>query len=424
MRAWLTGVLLSGWLATPGLAETVADYGYPLADPLEATVIGTPGEYRADLPEEIPFELREVRPFPDRDVPAIFWYTGGLRYLLAAQPGGAPLAFIIPGAGANFAASQSVTLQQILYQAGFHVAALPSPLHPNFIVSASSSGRPGLLAEDAQDIYRVMELIRDQIGAELDITGYRLAGYSLGGTYAAFVARLDEERGSFDFERVLLINPPVDLARAAETLDAMFERHIRSLADFDLLFHRLMTAVSAAYQPGDQMRFGADLLYDLFRTSPFEDTTLEALIGIAFRLGSIDLVFSSDVMSNAGLLVARDHEIGITESLTPYFKAASQLSFEDYAREILLPWYRERVPGASLQQLAEQNSLPALEDYLREAEHIGLIHNADDILLDNGDIEWLKDVFGPRARIYPRGGHLGNLPYLDNVAYTIDFFVR
>lgn len=423
MRSWLTCLLLCGWLAAPGVAETVTPYGYPVADPLEATVVGTPDGYEAELPT-LPFELREVRPFPDREVPDIFWYTAGLRYLVSAQPGGAPLAFVIPGAGANFGDPQSVILQQTLYQAGLHVVALPSPLHPNFIVSASRSGRPGLLAEDAEDIYRVMDLIRRQIGDELEITGYHLAGYSLGGTYAAFVAELDDERGSFGFGRVLLINPPVDIGRSAQILDAMFERHITSMADFDVLFQRLMAALSAAYQPGAEIQFGRELVYEIHRRRPLEDTTLEALVGIAFRLASIDLIFSSDVMARAGLLVARDRRIGITDSLTPYFKAGSRLSFEDYARAILLPHYRERVPDATFEQLAEQNSLLAIEDYLRRTDKIGLMHNEDDILLDEADIEYLKDVFGARARIYPTGGHVGNISYKDNVADTIEFFTR
>jgi hypothetical protein len=31
-------------------------------------------------------------------------------------------------------------------------------------------------------------------------------------------------------------------------------------------------------------------------------------------------------------------------------------------------------------------------------------------------------MFGDRARIHPKGGHVGNLDYRDNVAYIIEFF--
>jgi hypothetical protein len=128
-------------------------------------------------------------------------------------------------------------------------------------------------------------------------------------------------------------------------------------------------------------------------------------------------------MTNAGLLIAPGHEISVTESLTPYFKAASQLSFEDYARAILYPYYLERAPATTFEQLSQLNSLSAIENYLRGADRIGLMHNADDIIVSPDEIGYLEDVFGDRAVIFPRGGHAGNLAYRENLAYVVDFFV-
>ena len=422
MWSRLAPLLVCGVLVSPCLAEEAIDYGYPFVDPLEATVIGTLEIFGADLPEAIPIEERDVQVYRDRDVPDIFWYTEALRYALSAQSGPAPLVFILPGTGADFNASKSLILQRLLYQAGFHVVSLPSPLHPNFIVSASASRRPGLLPEDANDIYRLMALIRRHIQDEIEISKWHLVGYSLGATYAAFVARLDDERRSFGFDKVLLINPPVDLANSARILDALFEEHIPTIADFDALFNQLMQVLSEYYSPTEQVLFSDDMIFQIYRRSPPPDRTLEALIGAAFRFSSIDLVFTSDVMTNAGLLVAPGHELSLTESLTPYFKAASQLSFEDYARFIVYPYYLEHAPPTTFEQLSELNSLRAIESYLQDTQKIGLMHNADDILLSPDEIEYLQDVFGDRAVIFPHGGHAGNLAYRDNLAYIVDFF--
>ena len=423
MRSRLMPLLLCGCLASPCLgAEVVAPYGYPFADPLEATVIGTPEIFGADLPEDIPIEVRDVLVFPGRDVPDIFWYTEALRYALSAQPGPAPLVFVLPGTGANFNVSKSLILQRALYQAGFHVVSLPSPLHPNFVVSASASRRPGLLPEDAEDIYRVMALIRHHVEDEIRISEWHMVGYSLGATYAAFVAKLDDERRTFGFDKVLLINPPVNLYRSARILDALFEEHIPTIAEFNALFNELMQVISQFYSPTEQVLFSEDLVFQIYRRIQPPDRTLEALIGAAFRLSSIDLIFTSDVLTNAGLLVAPTQELSLIESLTPYFKAASQLSFEDYARAILYPYYLRVVPDLTFEQLSELNSLRAIEGYLGEAEKIGLMHNVDDILLTPDEIEYLQDVFGDRAVIFPRGGHVGNLAYRANLAYIVDFF--
>jgi hypothetical protein len=48
--------------------------------------------------------------------------------------------------------------------------------------------------------------------------------------------------------------------------------------------------------------------------------------------------------------------------------------------------------------------------------------NEDDLILTPADLSFLKDVFGARAKIYARGGHLGNLTFRDNIGYMINFF--
>ena len=423
MKLLRTAFLALGLLASPVSAEIVSYYEFPFVDPLEATVIGTPSIYQAELPE-IPFENRQLHVFRGRQVPALFWYTEALQYGLSRQPGPAPLAFIIPGTGAGHNSVRTLILQRTLYKAGFHVVALASSIHPNFIVSASLSRRPGLLAEDAKDIYRVMGLIRSNLEGSLRITGYHLAGYSLGAAQAAFVAKLDEERGDLDFERVLLINPPVNLYRSASILDAMFNRNFESVAEFNAFFQRIMSAFSDVYQESDFVDFGSDFLYEVYKRNPPSESTLEALIGLAFRLTSINLLFTSDVMSNSGIIVPRGYDPSPTDALTVYFKIASVFDFADYGREIVYPHYVATQREISFEQLVELTSLRTISDYLASAEKIGLMHNVDDITLEDGDIEYLIEVFGSRAQIYPKGGHCGNLAFRDNVAHVIDFFTN
>src|SRR5262245_11227518 len=423
MRSRFALVLSCALLAaSPCQSEVVTEYGYPFADPLVATVVGTPTEFQAALPAKIPSQTRELLVLRGREIPEVFWYAATLRYSVSAQPGPARLAFILPGTGAGFDSSKSLLLQRALYQAGFHVVSLPSPLHLNFIVAASRSGRPGLLTEDAQDIYRVMALIRHYLEDEIRITGYDLVGYSLGATQAAFVARLDDERHSLGFGRVLLINPPVSLFRSARVLDRFFEQHVPTIAAFNALFNQLMQEFSEFYSPAQPMLFSDDLVYEIYKLRAPPDSTLEALIGAAYRLASINALFTSDVMARVGVLVAPDQRLGITDSLTPYLKAATQLSFEDYAHRVLYPYYRERSPGITFEQLVARDSLRALAAYLRNTPKIGLIHNADDILLSAEDLEFLRSTFGDRARIYPTGGHCGNMAYRDNTAYLVEFF--
>jgi hypothetical protein len=51
-----------------------------------------------------------------------------------------------------------------------------------------------------------------------------------------------------------------------------------------------------------------------------------------------------------------------------------------------------------------------------------MMTNENDFILTKADLDYLRQLFGDRAKIYPRGGHLGNLEYKDNLAYMVDFF--
>ena len=67
-------------------------------------------------------------------------------------------------------------------------------------------------------------------------------------------------------------------------------------------------------------------------------------------------------------------------------------------------------------------SLRNIEPYLRSARKIGLLHNQDDIILAQGEIDYLAQLFGSRAKIFPTGGHCGNMNHQDVVDFMVKFF--
>ena len=82
----------------------------------------------------------------------------------------------------------------------------------------------------------------------------------------------------------------------------------------------------------------------------------------------------------------------------------------------------ESPSAADLESLIQASSLYALADYLSSANKVAVMHNADDIILGAGDLGFLKEHFAERLTLYPYGGHLGNLNYLDNGADILEFF--
>lgn len=417
-------VLVIGWNALTSLAGAAEEpydypYDYPYADPYVATVLGTPGELRAEVPPRIPVREPEITVFEDREVPDVLWYSRSLRYSVAVQNRAAPLIFLIAGMGAGHNDPKIQFLKRAFFQEGFHVVCLPSTTHPNFIPAASGSGIPGFLREDARDLHRAMELITREVRDDAEITGFHLAGYSLGATHSAFLAELDSRLGIFGFRRVLLINPPVSLYHAAGNLDEMIKKIPGGEEKFEEFFDNAFRAFSAIYKLNERVNFTGDFL---FRGRKPNDENLAALIGLSFRLSVANLAFTSDVFTNAGYIKPKNLELSTTDSLTGYFKVADLVRFLDYFRDLLVPYYQEQFPGMTEQQLIEHLSLRSIEPFLRSSPSVFLVHNADDLLLAPGDTDYLRGVFGPRARIYPRGGHCGNMEHRVNVAHMLDIF--
>lgn len=417
--------LICGLLFATVSVGQAAAYDYPIADPIAATILSTPMEARAVLPKTIRVkQYLTIDIFPDRVVPEVFWYNHKLRYSVAYHKEKAPVMFMIAGTGAGYDSAKMQMMQKAFFQAGFHVVALSSPTHPNFIVAASSSGMPGDIRSDAKDLYKVMEMILQQ-NKHLDlIDDFYLTGYSLGGSQAAFIAKLDEERKVFNFKKVLMINPALNIYDSAIKLDGMLEDNIPGgMEHFNDFYRKLINNLTESYTEGDFVDLSYGFFYNAYNKilpSPEEG---KAVIGFSFRISLTNLLFTADVMTNSGYIVPKNLKLFRTDSLTDYCKIAARGDgFNEYVENIIYPVFKASEPGLSLRELVDRSSLRAIEKYLQESEKIGMITNVDDFILANGDIEYFKQVFGERAKIYPRGGHCGNMAYKDNVTYMVDFF--
>ena len=401
------------------------EYGYPIKDKYVATVVGTPSEYFAELPEKIPFKTRRLAVFPDREVPDAFFYDRQLLYSVALQDEAAPLIFLIAGTGASHNGGKNKEMARAFYQAGFHIVSISSPTFSNFVVSASRTSVPGHAEHDAEDLYRVMEKIYTLLVEvdKIEATEFHLTGYSLGGFNSAYVAKLDEQRKSFDFKNVLLINPPVSLYNSISLLDRMSENIPGGVDNFDLYFEELMRGFGEVYKrsSGD---VGDNFLYEAYKAMDLQNEELAALIGVAFRISSGSMVFASDVMTNFGYVKPKEMVLTRHTDLLLFNRLVNRLGFTDYYHEYFYPYYRDNEGVASRDDFVGSESLTHIEDYLRNSPKITVMHNEDGIILEPGEIDFFREVFGERAKIYPYGGHCGNMSYRDNVAYMVNTFTQ
>jgi hypothetical protein len=411
----ITALTIVFLIGSPTWAE---EYGYPIDDAFVATVVGTPHDLQAELPK-IPLKLRSIEIFEDREVPEVFFYDRKMRYSYAKQKKSAPLIFLIAGTGSSYLSKSVQLLAKVFYQAGFHIVTISSPTHPNFVVAASETGVPGDAKGDAKDLYRVMQKIRGAIGKKMDVTDYYVSGYSLGGFNAAFVSWIDETEQAFNFKKALLINPPVSLYSSVSLLDRMLENIPGGEDNFNLFYDRLVNALTQAYKRSDGLQMDEDFLYKAYTVYKPPDELLAALIGTSFRMSAASMVFTSDVINNYGFIKPRNVTLTKNTNLDVYELVAMRLGFTDYFHAYFYPWHKERDPSITRASLIEKTSLKDIEDYLRTSTKIFVMHNQNDLILEDGEIDFVRDVFGDRAKIYPVGGHLGNMPYKDNTAHMV-----
>lgn len=423
MRRWLTVILLFLFLGIPAGAIAVdKPYFYPYVNPLEATVMELPPFYKADTPKKVPTRTFKVYPYPEREIPKVFWYEDGLVCSLTYQKKEAPLIFIIAGTGARYNSPKMVNMQRALHQAGYHVISITSPTHMNFIVNASSTMTPGNLRDDAKDLYNVMQLAMAEVKDDIKVKNYNLTGYSLGGIQAAFVSMLDEEKKVFDFKHVLLINPPVNLYNSVNILDQMLDNIPGGVNNFDAWFDNVMKRLAAVEKEMGYLELNGDYIYKAYKRFPPREDFLAALVGFSFRTDSASMIFASDVMKGGGFITPKNVQMSNSTNLTPYYIVANRTSFDDYFKGAFLPFFQERDPSMTEEKMIRMLSLRSIEPYLKSADKIGLLHNEDDIILAPGEIGYLAQIFGTRAKIFPTGGHCGNMNHQDVVEFMVKFF--
>ena len=175
-------------------------------------------------------------------------------------------------------------------------------------------------------MYRVMQAVRAQ-HPRLPVSDFYLTGYSLGALDAAFVSHLDETRRSFNFKRVLLLNPPVNLYTSINNLDKLVQTQVKGIDRSTTFYELMLTKLTRYFQDKGYIDLNEALLYDFQQSRQhLSNEQMAMLIGTSFRFSAADIAFTSDLINRRGLIIPPKFPITEGSSLTPFFKRALQLS--------------------------------------------------------------------------------------------------
>ncbi|BEO92323.1 Alpha/beta hydrolase family [Fusobacterium polymorphum] len=404
------------------LSLTVFSYNFPIDDPYSATIIGSASMMTEGVSENIPLKVYEIQIKDNKDIPDVFWYASKFKFSFSKQKNKkAPLIFVLAGTGSDYSTTRVKFMQRIFHDAGYHTIAISSQMSQQFMISASSNSVPGLLLEDNKDIYKAMKLAYNKIKDQVEVTDFYIMGYSLGGSNAAVLSYIDEKEKAFNFKRVFMVNPPVNLYDSAVKLDKYLDDYTGGKsAGIEKLLNTTLAKVKGGLT-SEYANIGADTIYNIVKGDILSDAEKKAYIGLAFRLASTDLNFISDFITKSHIYTKNPEKVDKYTNMKEYFKAVNFATFEDYVNKIGFPYYKKYNKDLTTEDLKEKASLRIIEDYLRTSPKIAAVTNADELILSEKDFAFLKDVFKNRLVIYPRGGHCGNMFYKENVDVMLKF---
>ena len=404
------------------LSLTAFSYNFPIDDPYSATIIGSASMMTEGVSENIPLKVYEIQIKDKKDIPDVFWYASKFKFSFSKQKNKkAPLIFVLAGTGSDYSTTRVKFMQRIFHDAGYHTIAISSQMSQQFMISASSNSVPGLLLEDNEDIYKAMKLAYNKIKDQVEVTDFYIMGYSLGGSNAAVLSYIDEKEKVFNFKRVFMVNPPVNLYNSAVKLDKYLDDYTGGKTEG---IEKLLNTTLAKVKGGltsEYANIGADTIYNIVKGDILSDAEKRAYIGLAFRLTSTDLNFISDFMTRSYVYTKNPEKVNKYTNMKEYLKAVNFATFEDYVNKIGFPYYKKHNKDYSIEALKREASLKVIEDYLRTSPKIAAVTNADELILNEKDFAFLKDVFKDRLVIYPKGGHCGNMFYKENVDVMLKF---
>lgn len=311
----------------------------------------------------------------------------------------APMIVVIPGIGGLSNSRSVLYLAEMAYNLGYSVITLPSTTHWSFALAASTTGRTGHMSADAKDFYQVLKSIKSKLEEKYQIqpSHWGLMGASYGTLDGSFLLAQDLEEKVFNFQFLIIINPPLNRSLATTKVDGYFaygdqwpDRKKTSLERF------MLQRVLAATQGPNLV----DTYQELEQAFPIEENELAWLMGNLFR---------RVIINSAGIgdLIEKNQSSSSSETLKSF-----QGTITDYLREKLYKKHYGAQANEDFLKLENESNLSyALSknnSELLKTKKIILFHSTNDYLSFPEGQEVLNQL-SVEKHIYPYGGHLGIL---------------
>ncbi len=322
-----------------------------------------------------------------------------LKFNYWLQKENAPLVYISPGLISHRLSPITLSLAEHLHRNGCSVVTTTSVFHPEFMENASTAALPVYAPVDSNDLLVALTEADHALATKYPGKfGKRaLVGCSMGGFIALRLAAC-ESRTSPDllhFDRYVAIDAPVDVIHGASVVDAYQNAPLAWPAAqrqelVNNALHKAATIGALNSTPSE--------------VPPFDAIESKYLLGLTFRIALRDIVFSSQMRNNMGVLRTPLSKW----RREPIYQEIMNISYKDYFLNYAVPYYKQH--GVSSAQILREGNLRSHESLLRRQPKVRVLVNRNDFLLPAKDLSWLKSTFRPsQLTVFSDGGHLGNL---------------
>jgi pimeloyl-ACP methyl ester carboxylesterase len=291
---------------------------------------------------------------------------------------------------------------ELLVSNGYSVVTVSSTFHPEFLEHASSTELPAFPPIDVKDLHVALTQIDRDLDAKYPqrLSRRAIMGYSMGAFQSLFMAATEATNKVplVKFERYVAIDSPVRLRYAVTNLDQYYQAPMAwPAAEREADIENLLVKVATLTMQPELQK--APL--------PFNAIESQFLIGLGFRLTLRDMIFSTQLRHNRGILqqkVDKYRRRAVYDEILNY-------SFRDYIDLFATPY--DRTLGIDLKDpevVKRGTDLMVYTAGLRANPKIRVILNRNDLLLTDSDIAWIEATFAPsQVTEFPEGGHVGNL---------------
>ena len=150
------------------------------------------------------------------------------------------------------------------------------------------------------------------------------------------------------------------------------------------------------------------------------DSEYSAAIALNFRIALMNVFFAGDLYAGTGAVVDPRRPPRVGDSLEAITRALRTKPFSEYFARVFAPYYLARKPHSTPESLLADSRLEIIGDALRSNPDYYAQTNSDDLILDQAELQWLKQTLGKRLAVYDHGGHLGNLGDKRQIADMLD----